>query len=118
MCVWSEIACDVVPLWTKMGSEEHGHTMHIHHTTPRLQACRTRLTHTGKVCQPVDDTQCVGTFGVNSNQKGVWCLQRGSLLVVGSATLLVEVKGHQSETSGGFAKTLGLLLEGFCQDAL
>lgn len=43
---------------------------------------------------------------------------RALLLVVGGATLLVEVESNQSEAAGGLAKALSFLLEGFCQDAL
>lgn len=52
------------------------------------------------------------------NQKDVSKMQGALLLVVGSTTLLMEIKGHKPETSGGFTKALRLILESFCQDAL
>ena len=44
--------------------------------------------------------------------------QQLSLFVVGGATLLVEVKGHQPEAAGGLPKALCLVLESLCQNAL
>ena len=53
----------------------------------------------------------------NKQESGGAC-SSASLLVVGSATLLVEVKGNKPETLGGLAEALCLILESFCKNAL